>query len=391
MYNWSKTIDFYSAVENLVVKQDTTEIGSNSTPILKIESSPGGENIIPKDTALIKSITQINFTAIDSILLKSEEREKQIQEQQAREAAIQRWYNRKIDTSEVLYKQFGITNFPIKEKLDKDQFQQNFLFNINSVKPEEKEIKQTVFIESKEEIKVNLQRFSETQSHSSEIKPKYIPGKIQFDWITIVLIASFLLLGWIRLFNKKYLSALIKSSLSYQESNTLYREKNALMERASFMLNLLFLSNVSVFVIQLKHFFRIELDNIEDFMLYFIVVGSLILLYILRAISSTFIGFVFLKQKLFSEYFHNVNLFTKNTGLFLLPLVIILQFLSYEYLAFIIYLGITISTILYLLQLVRSFQIINRKNVSIFYMILYLCAFEFAPFLIIYKVLVLLA
>ncbi len=236
MYNWSKTIDFYSAVESLSIKQDTTINATNSTPILEIGSLSGDEKNIQKDSTLIKTIPRIDFSAIDSILLKSEEREKQIQEQQAREAAIQRWYRRKVDTSEVLYKQFGIAGFPIKEKLDLDQFQQNFLFNINSVKPEEKEIKQTVFIESSEGINSHARSFIKTQKDSKEIKPKYIPGKIQFDWITIVLIASFLLLGWIRLFNKKYLGSLIKSSLSYQESNTLYREKNSLMVRASFIL-----------------------------------------------------------------------------------------------------------------------------------------------------------
>jgi hypothetical protein len=391
MYNWSKTIDFYTAVETYSVKQDTTVNTSNSTPIVKVESLDKDGNIIQKDSTLIRSIPQIDFSAIDSILLKSEEREKQIQEQQAREAAIQRWYKRKVDTSEVLYKQFGIAGFPIKEKLDLDQFQQNFLYNINSVKPEEKEIKQTVFIENEEEAAVNVRAHTKSLKENTEIKPKYIPREIEFDWITIVLIASFLLLGWIRLFNKKYLGSLLKSSVSFQESNTLYREKNSLTERASFMLNLLFFSNVSVFVIQLKHFFKIDLPGVKDSMLYFIVVGALISLYVFRAISSSFIGFVFLKQKVFSEYFHNVNLFTKNTGLYLLPLVIILQFLTYEYLAFIVYVGIAIASILYLLQLVRSFQIINRKNVSIFYMILYLCAFEFAPFLIIYKVLVSLA
>jgi hypothetical protein len=108
-------------------------------------------------------------------------------------------------------------------------------------------------------------------------------------------------------------------------------------------------------------------------------------LYIFRAVTTAFIGYVFLKQKVFSEYFHHVHLYTKNIGLFLFPVVIVLQFLTYEYLDFIGYIGLGVVFIFYFLQLIRSFQIINRKNVSIFYMILYLCAFEFAPFLILYK------
>ena len=381
MHIKSNTIDFFSAAKFFSATQDTviTQPDSNQTigsdTISVITESP------TKDTISLHSVREIDFAKTDSILKRSEEREKQIQEQVQLEAAVQRWYRRKIDTTEILYKQFGIAGFPIKEKLDNDPFQQNFLYNIISVKPVEKQVKQNIFIETQGESDYNTSIKKEI-----EIKPKYISGRIQFDWITILLIGSFLLLGWIRVFNKKYLVSLIKSVVSYQESNTIYREKNSLMEKASFMVNLLFISNISVFVIQLKHFFSISLENPEDYLLYFIVFGALTGLYIFRAISTSFIGFVFLKQKVFSEFFHNINIFTKNTGLFLLPIVITLQFLSYEYLAFIIYTGIIIIALLYLLQIVRSFQIIIRKNVSIFYMILYLCAFEFAPFLIIYKI-----
>ena len=136
---------------------------------------------------------------------------------------------------------------------------------------------------------------------------------------------------------------LIKATVSSQESNTLYREKNSVMEKTSFMVNILFLSNIAVFAIQLKHFFGIKVDGLEDYLFYLTVVASLIGFYLFRAITSSFIGFVFLKQKVFSEYFHNVNIFTKNTGLFLLPIIITLQFLSYEYLATIIYSGIILA------------------------------------------------
>lgn len=385
MNSRSNTIDFFSAVENFSSYQDT--IGntnslnhvSNSDTSEQIEISP------LKDSSKIRTYQQIDFSAIDSILQRSEERELQMQEQIRHEAALKRWYSRKTDTTEVLYKQFGIAGFPIKEKLDNDPFQHNFLYNTLSVKPIEKEVKQSVFIENQEN---NVQVINyQTTEKKEEIKPKYIYGKIQFDWITILLIGSFLLLGWVQLFNKKYLGSLIKSIVSFQESNTLYRDKNSFMEKASFLINFLFLSNVAVFTIQLKHFYGIDFEGIQDHILYFITFGALIGLYIFRAISSSFIGYLFLKQKVFSEYFHNVNLFTKNTGLFLLPIVITLQFLSYEYIAIIVYIGIALIVVLYLLQMLRSFQIIIRKNVSIFYIILYLCAFEFAPFLIIYKVL----
>ncbi len=386
MRNNNNGIDFYSAIKYF--QQDTIESQTVVSQASNLTSE--SQDSFKKDTTLLKTVTQIDFSAIDSILKQSEERERLIREQAEKKAAYLKWKNRKVDTTEILYKQFGIASFPNLERLENDPFQQNFMYNMVSIKPEEKEVNQSVFIESEEVISGNSTK-NTIAVQKTEIQPKSLPERIHFDWLTLILIASFLLLGWIRLFNKKYLLTLVKSVVSYKESNTLYREKNSLMERASFMVNLLFISNVSIFVIQLKHFYGVSFNNIPDYLLYIVVLASLVILYVFRAFSSSFIGFIFLKQKVFSEYFHNVNIFTKNTGLTLLPVVVSLQFLTYNYLSIIVYIGIVLSAGLYLLQIIRSFQIIIRKNVSIFYMILYLCAFEFAPFLIIYKILLSLA
>jgi Domain of unknown function (DUF4271) len=372
-------IYFYNTHEKYSESQDT--IITNSNPIQIKDTTLIPEEVNQIDTVSTRPIREFDLSRIDSILRRGEARDLEIKQQRQQELISQRpVYRRKIDTSELMYKQFGIAGFPIKEKLDNDLFQQNFLYSINRTKPSEKKVKQDVFIESTEKV-------TTTEVKEVKITPKYITGRIHFDWITILLLGSFLLLGWVRLFNKKYLSSLVKSVLSFKESNTLYREKNSLMVRASFIINFLFVSNISVFTIQIRHYFNLSLNGMDDYILYFIVMSSILALYIFRAISSFFIGAVFLKQKVFSEYFHNANIFTKNTGMFLIPVVIALQFLTYEYIGFIIYTGIAISGLLYILHVFRAIQINIKKNVSIFYMILYLCAFEISPFLIAYKVL----
>lgn len=370
MLDKGKSIHFNDAIREVSISQDTITVKRDTT------------QLIPKIP--LGTIRQIDLSAVDSILLRSEERERQIELEKQQELAAQRaYYRRAKDTTEILYKQFGIAGFPLKEKLEKDPFQQNFLYNLTSSKPDEKKENELVFIESESEQNAH---YSEIRNES-KIDPEFITGKFQFDWITILLAVSLLILGWVRLFNKKYLTSLVKAVVSYQESTNLYREKNSLMERASFLINLLFLSNISIFTLQLCYYFNIDLNGTEDYILYLIVFGFLLLLYVFRALSKSLIGYVFLKQKVFSEYFHNVNIFTKNTGLAIFPIIVILQFFTYDYINLIIYLGIGIVSILYFLLYIRAFQIIIRKNVSIFYMILYLCAFEISPLLIVYKIL----
>ncbi len=378
----NKSIHFYTAIEKFSFLQDTI----NSVPGNVNDSVATGDSIFEFESFPLKTVQQLDLSEIDSILRRSEELEQQIELE--KQQAIQRTYYRKPkDTTEILYQEFGIAGFPLTEKLNQDPFKQNFLYNYTSYKPEEKSTNNQVFIEDESS---KEQAYSEYKPRIDKVNPEYIQEKFQFDWITILLASSLLILGWVRLFNKKYITSIFKSIISYQESSSLLREKNSLMERASFLLNTLFISNTALFIVQIKYFLNFSFSSIENHLVYFIVFSSLLALYIFRALTSGFIGYVFLKQKVFGEYFHNVNIFTKATGLLLFPVIISLQFLSFYYVHIFIYAGMIMISLLYFFMIIRAFQIINRKNVSIFYMILYLCAFEISPFLVIYKLMLML-
>ncbi|MFO7829867.1 MAG: DUF4271 domain-containing protein [Bacteroidales bacterium] len=383
------SIDYFSARKNISLLSDTTITNENyQARDTSLQNATQPDTLVIADTTATIKMHGIDSHSVDSIMRLSEERARQIELQMQREATQrQPIYRVKTDTAKILFREFGIANFPVKERLEQDPFAQNFLLNFNAVKPYDQKKDQNVFVESEYGTDIGeLKSFTE-HKQSKGIDPQPIELKDQFNWITLLLIATFMLYGWIRFFNKKYFISLVKSTISYQEAHALYRDKNSLMQRASFITNLLFISNVSLFVVQLINFFNIRVTEFVEYEIYFLVFASLIGLYLFRAITSGFIGFVFLKQRVFAEYFHHINLFTKNTGIFLFPVIVALQYLSYDYLEFLVYIGLIIVVGLYLLHIVRSFQIINRKNVSIFYMILYLCAFEFSPFLIIYKML----
>jgi hypothetical protein len=371
------SINYFTAVEKYSFEQDTVihqqKIKDNSLQIIT-------KDTIKVDFINIGTIKTFDLQAIDSILKVSEQRELQIKAQT--DSIVKKpVYRRALDTTELFYKQFGIASFPLHEELDKDPFQQNIFLNFSDIKPKEAKLDQ-VFEHASSE-------YTEVQpvQEKEKIQPKYFTRDAQFDWITILIVAIFLLLGWVSLFNKKYLGSLVKAVVSYKEANNLYREKNSLMLRASFIINIIFITAISLFIIQLNQYLSLGTEKIAKHLLYLFIMVGFMGLYMIRFISAKFIGFVFLQQRTFSEYLHNVNIYTKVTGLFLLPVVIALQYLAVEYLIVFIWIGLITIGILYFLQTLRAFQILIRNNVSIFYMILYLCAFEITPFLMIYKLL----
>ena len=378
------TVDFFSVKDELLFLSDTIPTKQNSLSVdTSLKKETGKDTLTQEDTTSNQKI-DYNQLKIDSILRISEERTRQIELQAQKEKELQqkRIFIPHIDTVKILSREFGITNFPVKERLENDPLNQDFFLHFKWVKPEQERANKPVFIEESSPV---------TTSHSETTPPKDVKPiptsiKAQFDWITILLVVSFILFGWIRLFHKKYLLSLFKSIISFQEAHSLYRDKNSMMQRASFLGNLLFVSNMSLFIVQLSKYFNFQIADVAEYELYLFVFAGLVGLYIFRAVTSGFIGVVFLKQEVFAEYFHHVNVYTKNIGLSLFPVVVALQFITHKYLDFMIYIGFGLVLFFYVLQLLRSFQIINRKNVSVFYMILYLCAFEFAPFLILYKI-----
>ena len=357
-----RTIDFFTAIDEFSLKQDTIP----SSPKIGLDQSTDISNNV-------KKIKKIDINAIDSILRLSEDRERQIQAQK-QQVFKRKTYKKKYDTTELYVKQFGIAGFPLKEKMDKDPFNQNIFLNFSNARG---------ITHSADKV------FIEEKQPEVGLKEKHIDSdisrKMQFDWVTFLFVGMLLLLVWVQVFNKKYLNTLFKSVVNYNESSTLFREKNSLTTKASFVLNILFVASVSLFALQVGDYLKIE--NSLSYINYLVLCGSFLAFVLLRFITSGFVGYVFLKQRVYSEYLYNANIYLKVTGLLLLPVIIVLQFVSYDYLNFVIYLGVGVVVFLYLMSVFRAVQIIIRNKVSIFYMILYLCAFEITPLLIVYKLL----
>jgi hypothetical protein len=96
-------------------------------------------------------------------------------------------------------------------------------------------------------------------------------------------------------------------------------------------------------------------------------------------------GNIFLIQSITGAYAYNMFLFNRNTGIFIFPLVIFLPFVSKDLFIALVYTIMAVIAVIYLLRVLRFFQIIRAKKVSAFYFILYLCTLEILPFLILLK------
>ena len=207
------------------------------------------------------------------------------------------------------------------------------------------------------------------------------------DWLIGVLLLSFLLFASVRLIFNKYLSQLIQSTINYSTFTRSFRERYFNLFHASFRLDLVFSLIMGLFGYQLLRSFKITLGTSKTYYTYLICLGIVIGYFISKKIIYYILGILTESKPEVQEYLFSMTVFNRVLGLFLMPVTATIAFVPFTQVEPILYAGIAIIGIFYLMSLFRGGKIFLKKHFSISYLILYLCTLEFLPIILIYALL----
>jgi hypothetical protein len=394
----TKTIHFFEVYKHVyqepvedTLQTDTT--GTDTTAIqqdttLQAEPAEVPDTIHQQDTTELpeqvveqQDTTEVDTTVVDTLVSEADTSLQAPAQPQPQVQVSPQEQPQATDTLADLYDIFGVTELPISNRLEKDPAHHNFLYNIPEARPEKNQKAGKIYQPSDKSI-------ATTEKEVDKITEIPIDKSRQsdYDWLTFVLIASFLLIGWTRLFFSKYFMALIKSFHSYNYASSLYYGKNSLTIRASTLLNFTFFITAGTFLFQVLNHYDVNVSRLDPVIQFLLLPAFFFAWYIWNYLTTGFIGFVFLRQQSFQEYFHNYNLYRKILGIALFPVILVLQYISPEYKPEILLIGSIVFGIFYFTHILRGLFIFIKKNVSIFYLILYLCALEFLPLVVLYGV-----
>jgi len=219
----------------------------------------------------------------------------------------------------------------------------------------------------------------------SSKRENYSKGLKSSDWMLGVILFSLILFGWLRFGYRKFVTAAIQSAFSFFAARRIKEEANILRNRVFLFINILFYLNVALFFSQWITFNQISIPFMEDLKLFFAILGVLLMLYFLKGILFKALDFIFLSKGEFIHYFNTVFIYNRMVGLFLLPIIAILPFISKNAMSTMFYIGFFVIGLFYLLRIFRGIQIGIKNKLSIFYLILYLCALEILPIMVVYK------
>lgn len=201
------------------------------------------------------------------------------------------------------------------------------------------------------------------------------------------LLGLLLFYALIRMFFFKYLNNLLTLFFRVTMRQQQIREQVLQTPLPSLLLNLLFVISGGLYLTFLARYLNV-VQNASQWVLLAYSIGFISVIYAGKYIFLKFTGWVFNVSNATDTYIFIVFLVNKMIGMFLLPFLLIMAFPSSALYEPVVVLSLLLLALLFLYRFFISYRPIrNEIKVGKFHFFLYLCAFEIAPLLLIYKVL----
>lgn len=215
---------------------------------------------------------------------------------------------------------------------------------------------------------------------------QYNEGRLQPHgerWIAIMTFSLIFFLGLIKYIFPKEFSLLIEAFYNNRILGQLNKEDNILGSWPFIFILFLFGLTVGLFL------YLSGIRNSHNGFQWFLVLSILIIcLFVIKILVLLLMGFFFQIEKLVKEYLSILYLSYFNTSIILLPLVGALCLAPSRFSSFYIYVTATILGLIFLFQFIRvGTNILTTYRFPKVYLILYLCALEICPLLILIKAL----
>ena len=205
------------------------------------------------------------------------------------------------------------------------------------------------------------------------------------DWVIfIVLIASFLYSS-IRTFSRSFFPEVIRFFTFRGIGDEASGDISEIFRWQSTIVNLISFFNIALFIYCLASYYDFipgRLPGILTWIAAFIIVVFAVTS---RHAVCYFAGQLSGRSRIFNEYMINVYLSYRYAGLLLFIISILLSYTTFLKTTLLLDTGIAVVAILYLFRVTRLLLIFLKRDVSILYLILYLCALEILPVLVTIK------
>jgi hypothetical protein len=205
------------------------------------------------------------------------------------------------------------------------------------------------------------------------------------DWIIPVLLFSAFLFALVRTFPGNFFNSMIRFLTMRGVNENSSRDTGVLFQWQSTLLNLASFLTISLFGFLLLRHYEPGIEGISGFVTWLICFGVVTSAITLRHFICTLTGKISSEEETFREYMIGIYHTYRAGGIIFLLICLSILYTTFLPSGVWFSLGIAAATILYIIRIIRLFLIFLIRHVSILYLILYLCALEILPVVIIVK------
>ncbi|MGN6340634.1 MAG: DUF4271 domain-containing protein [Ginsengibacter sp.] len=216
-----------------------------------------------------------------------------------------------------------------------------------------------------------------------EEQPHAAGGK---EFLFYILCIVLLILGLFRTFFTGYFKNLFRVYFNTSLRQTQLSDQLRQATLPSLILNIFFAITAGIYIWLLFNFYHPP-KLFKGLVLLPFCILSVATIYFIKFCLLKFLGWVSDVQESTNGYIFAIFLVNKITGIFLVPLVILLAFINPEWLPIVLNISFLLLILLFLSRYVKSYGIIEKKiPLRPFHFLIYIAGAEIIPLFILYKV-----
>jgi len=205
------------------------------------------------------------------------------------------------------------------------------------------------------------------------------------DWLIFAVLAVSVLYIFISTVYKRLSHEIKRFFLFRGIGDPASRDIQVLFHWKSTIINLVTFLNIGLFLYRTADFYEFIPDVIPGILFWLICFVVTIAAITSRHLLCLITGNISGEKDLFNEYIITIYNSYRYLAVILFILVILVLYTNLFSVKSLFLAGLFSFAITYLIRIFRFFLIFMKKNISIFYLILYLCALEFLPVLVLMK------
>ena len=226
---------------------------------------------------------------------------------------------------------------------------------------------------------------------SQTVKPYGIIGKERMapgqDWVLGLIIILWMVFASVRVEFPDYLGQIFSSLVNFNATTRLFRQRGYKTMFGAMRLDLIFYLTLPLSVFQIAQFFKVDVPGFPSIVLFiglFLVINSY---FFIKILIHRLVGSIAMLKDQTDELVFNIRLYYRALGFILLPITTVHAILAQTNFITIWIMALLI-VLIYMATLIRSIYLGYQKDISIFYLILYLCTLEILPLLLIFKLVI---